>query len=333
MSDNSAPPGRQRPALRAHARRDLALVAMSFGVTVVVTRLFLALADYPQIGGGTYHIAHALWGGMLLIAAAILPLLWTRQWVRPLAALLAGAGSGLFVDEVGKYITSDNDYFFPLAAPIIYLVFLALLGVRHFATRQQREEAVPTCPTPRSGSDVGELLTADRRPLRAARTIETVGQLERRLVPRPVSRSLLAVGALGAGAVSVAGPVILLVLAVASPTAFDGEVITRSTQPLAASSFQSWLSVAAAGQATVGLLLLSGALLLVLRRDTTGTRILRAGLLLALTGANVALGYVNAELVITVSSPSWSSKSRSSHSACATARVSSPTPLVFRRFC
>lgn len=43
------------------------LLAVSFGVTVVGTRLYLSLTGRPQIGGGEYQLAHALWGGLLLL--------------------------------------------------------------------------------------------------------------------------------------------------------------------------------------------------------------------------------------------------------------------------
>ena len=49
-----------RPVLRADGAADVRLLAVSFGVTGVGTRLYLNLAGWPQIGGGDYHIAHAL---------------------------------------------------------------------------------------------------------------------------------------------------------------------------------------------------------------------------------------------------------------------------------
>jgi hypothetical protein len=120
---------------RSHAARLITWMAVSFGLTVVITRLFLISSGYPKIGGHTYHIAHALFGGVLLVIAALLSLLYAATWVGTAVAILSGVGLGLFIDEVGKFITSDNNYFFPLAAPIIYLAFLLVVAVALYAAR------------------------------------------------------------------------------------------------------------------------------------------------------------------------------------------------------
>ncbi|GAA1834382.1 hypothetical protein GCM10009836_10740 [Pseudonocardia ailaonensis] len=131
----TAPPRLRGPVPREDGAASVRLLAIAFGVTVVVTRLYLALTGYPQIGGGEYHLAHALWGGLLLLVGGVVALLWSNRWVQPTVAVCAGVGSGLFVDEVGKFITRQNDYFTPLAAPIIYACFLAVLGVALLARR------------------------------------------------------------------------------------------------------------------------------------------------------------------------------------------------------
>ena len=41
----------------------LLISILSFATTVTLVRLFLELTGYPQVGGGTLHIAHLLWGG------------------------------------------------------------------------------------------------------------------------------------------------------------------------------------------------------------------------------------------------------------------------------
>jgi len=68
-----------------------------------------------------------LWGGLILFIAALLPLLFTNQWIYTTSAVLSGLGVGLFMDEVGKFITQTNDYFYPPAAPIIYAFFLLVV--------------------------------------------------------------------------------------------------------------------------------------------------------------------------------------------------------------
>jgi hypothetical protein len=114
----------RRPVRREGVELYLLLMLLSFGGSVAFTRLFLELTGYPQLGGGSIHIAHVLWGGLLLYLAALLPLIFANRWVYVLGAVLGGVGVGLFIDEVGKFITQTNDYFEPLAAPIIYAFFL-----------------------------------------------------------------------------------------------------------------------------------------------------------------------------------------------------------------
>ena len=125
---------------RLHAAEYLLIMLISFAGSVSLTRLGLYLTGYPQLGGGTLHIAHVLWGGLILFAAALLPLIFANRIIRIWSAILSGVGVGLFIDEVGKFITSTNDYFYPLAAPIIYVVFLLSVLVYLFVRRQHRPD-------------------------------------------------------------------------------------------------------------------------------------------------------------------------------------------------
>ncbi len=114
----------RKPVKREGAENYLLYTLLSFAASVALTRLFLELTGYPQIGNSELHIAHVLWGGVLLFIAALLPLIFANRWVYIAGALCAGIGVGLFIDEVGKFITQSNDYFYPAAAPIIYAFFL-----------------------------------------------------------------------------------------------------------------------------------------------------------------------------------------------------------------
>ncbi len=132
-------------AVRRETAEQLLLISLiSFGSTIILTRLFLELTGYPRIQTGTLHIAHVLWGGLFLFVAALLPLIYANRWALFWSALLSGVGFGLFMDEVGKFITQTNDYFYPPAAPIIYAVFLLValvyLQVRRAKKLTPREE-------------------------------------------------------------------------------------------------------------------------------------------------------------------------------------------------
>ncbi|MEJ2860239.1 hypothetical protein [Actinomycetospora flava] len=322
------------PVPREDAARSVRLVAVAFGVTVVVTRLYLALTGYPQIGGEVYHLAHALWGGLLLLAGGLIALAWSNRWTSTPTAVCVGVGSGLFVDEVGKFITQRNDYFTPLAAPIIYAVFLGVLGLAVLAGRARLDRprvlaysvAVrskglvdgPLRPDDRralladldalaahpSRPDLVAYATALRPVVEAApveeprdRTRPLVAGLHRAeatLGPRWVHRILLIAGSTVLGLLSLVGLVVLLALWSSDP---DVQIVLDD-RTLPPGSRPPVLVVASAGEAVVGVLLLVAAGALLLGRDRIGVRLCRIGLLVALAGVNVALGYLDAELVV-----------------------------------
>jgi hypothetical protein len=128
------------PVRRDQAEGYLLTSLIAFGVTVIVTRTFLEMTGYPQIGNSVLHIAHALWGGLLLFVAAILPLALANRWALWSSALLGGVGIGLFIDEVGKLITQSNDYFFPPSLSIVYGFFLLTVLVYLYFRRPQRPD-------------------------------------------------------------------------------------------------------------------------------------------------------------------------------------------------
>jgi len=125
---------------REDAGNYLLISLISFAATVIIVRLFLELTGYPQLGNSTLHIAHLLYGGVLLFAAVLIALIWDNPGSMVVAAILSGIGIGLFIDEVGKFITQNNDYFYPAAAPIIYGFFLLTVLLFLLVRRPDEED-------------------------------------------------------------------------------------------------------------------------------------------------------------------------------------------------
>lgn len=108
------------------AAQNLEILLVSAIVTIFVTRIYLHLTGFPQIGGGTLHIAHMLWGGLLMLAGLMMLISYLNFSVRVAASLIAGIGFGLFIDELGKFVTADHDYFFRPTFALLYVMFVGL---------------------------------------------------------------------------------------------------------------------------------------------------------------------------------------------------------------
>ena len=98
-----------------------------YGVAAILgIRVYLELTGYPQVGGDGLHIAHMLWGGLLMLIAIVLLIAFLGKGVVRLAAVLGGLGFGMFIDELGKFVTSDNNYLFRPTFALIYIIFVVL---------------------------------------------------------------------------------------------------------------------------------------------------------------------------------------------------------------
>lgn len=93
--------------------------------TILAIRTDLWLTNYPQLGGHGLHIAHLLWGGLGMLIAIVILVSFLGPVARLTGAILGGLGLGFFIDELGKFLTSDNNYFFKPTAAIIYMFFVA----------------------------------------------------------------------------------------------------------------------------------------------------------------------------------------------------------------
>jgi hypothetical protein len=161
------PRPRKRLIRSFNAGHDVDLFLAAGASTVLILRLLLHLMGYPQVGGATLHIAHLLWGGVLMTLALLLLLTYTGPGIHPWSAFIGGIGFGLFIDEIGKFITRDNDYFYRPAVALIYAAFMVLyvamrtLRRRHISSEEYLVNALVEAKNVAVNDlDVGERLRA-----------------------------------------------------------------------------------------------------------------------------------------------------------------------------
>lgn len=119
-------PWERKLARNVYAGSLLEVFMVTAVTAVLAIRFFLEITGYPQVGGGGLHIAHVLVGGFFMLISIMILLTFLGNYSKSLAALLGGFGFGAFIDELGKFITSDNDYFFKPSIGLIYITFVLL---------------------------------------------------------------------------------------------------------------------------------------------------------------------------------------------------------------
>lgn len=128
--------------LRIGFERFVEAFLVSAAVCVLCIRAILSATGYPQLGGGGLHVAHVLFGGIGMAAALVLMMVSITEPVIHLAAVIGGLGFGAFIDEIGKFLTSDNDYFYRPAVAIMYMIFVAIyIAARSIERRARPAEA------------------------------------------------------------------------------------------------------------------------------------------------------------------------------------------------
>ncbi len=94
--------------------------------TVLSIRFYLQVTGFPQVGGEHFHIAHMLYGGLLMMLTIFMLFTFLNRTALNIASITGGIGFGFFIDELGKFITRDNDYFFQPTIALIYVIFIMI---------------------------------------------------------------------------------------------------------------------------------------------------------------------------------------------------------------
>jgi hypothetical protein len=71
-----------------------------------------------------------------MVVGFVMLLTFMNRASQRLAAAIGGVGFGTFIDEVGKFVTQDNDYFYQPSFALMYVVFVLLSVAGHTILRR-----------------------------------------------------------------------------------------------------------------------------------------------------------------------------------------------------
>jgi len=123
--------------IRKDASESILTILIWSVFSLLGTRLFLKLMNYPEIGKGAWHVSHAAIGGIIMIIGVMLMLIFEGKKVKNTALIIFGMGTGGFIDEIGKYLTRDYNYFFRPAIIFIYVFFVCLFLIYRYLRRYE----------------------------------------------------------------------------------------------------------------------------------------------------------------------------------------------------
>ncbi|CAN5245460.1 hypothetical protein BH09PAT2_BH09PAT2_11190 [soil metagenome] len=119
-------------------RGQMEVFIISAIAAILSIRLFLSFTHFPTIGGRFFHISHMLWGGLLMVFAMMLLLIFLDRDIKRVSAVIGGLGFGTFIDEIGKFITRDNNYFYKPSFALMYITFVLIYLALHLFNRKRK---------------------------------------------------------------------------------------------------------------------------------------------------------------------------------------------------
>jgi hypothetical protein len=123
---------------KVKGRPSLSILAIiSFIASFLVSRTFTILNPHATLEIAGYHIHHFWYGIALLAIGGWLGISYKSERIDRLAAILFGAGGGIFGDEVGLNLTNHTDYWTGITYTLI-IIFLTIVLLLAFFFRYSK---------------------------------------------------------------------------------------------------------------------------------------------------------------------------------------------------